>query len=153
MILYELKCQDGHGFEGWFRDGATYDSQAAAGEIACPVCGDTGIVKAPMAPRIAKRPVGDRTVEPRPDSAPSGPEASTVMVSGEIRARLEALRRHVEENCDSVGDAFAEEARRIHYGEVPHRDIYGEATEDEAAELAEEGVAFARIPWPVRTDS
>ncbi len=153
MILYELKCQDGHGFEAWFRDGATYDAQASAGEIACPVCGNTGIVKAPMAPRIAKRPIGDRAVEQRPDTAPSGPEASTMMVSGEIRARLEALRRHVEENCDSVGDDFAEEARRIHYGEVPHRDIYGEATEDEAAELADEGVAFARIPWPARTDS
>ena len=156
MILYELKCQDGHGFEAWFRDGATYDAQAAAGEIACPICGDTGIVKAPMAPRIAKQPIGDRAIEDRRDpaqSAQEAPQAPTMMVNGEIRARLEALRRHVEETCDSVGDDFAEEARRIHYGEVPHRDIYGEATEDEAAELAEEGVAFARIPWPIRTDS
>ena len=75
------------------------------------------------------------------------------MVSGEVRARLEALRRHVEETCDPVGDQFAEEARRIHYGEAPHRDIYGEATAEEASELAEEGVSFARIPWPNRTDS
>ena len=153
MILYELKCQDGHGFEAWFRDAATYDAQASAGEIACPVCGDTGIVKAPMAPRIAKRPTGDRAIEQRQNPADAARETATMVVNGEIRARLEALRRHVEENCDSVGDEFAEEARRIHYGEVPHRDIYGEATEDEAAELAEEGVAFARIPWPARTDS
>ena len=76
-----------------------------------------------------------------------------MLVSGEIRARLEALRRHVEESCDPVGDDFPEEARRIHYGEVPHRDIYGVATDDEAEELADEGVAFARVPWPTRTDS
>ena len=153
MILYELKCQDGHGFEAWFRDGATYDAQAAAGEIACPICGDTSVTKAPMAPRIAKRPVGDRVDMEPPQPARKSPDAQAMMVNGEIRARLEALRRHVEENCESVGDDFAEEARRIHYGEVPHRDIYGAATEEEAEELAEEGVAFARIPWPVRTDS
>ncbi len=150
MILFELKCGGGHGFEAWFRDGATYEAQAANAEIACPVCGDTHIVKAPMAPRIAKGPVGDRTAADRPDS--SG-RSTTVMVSGETRARLEALRRHIEETCDAVGPDFAEEARRIHYGEIPHRDIYGDATEDEAAELADEGVAFARIPWPPRTDS
>ncbi len=150
MILYELKCQDGHGFEAWFRDGAAYESQAAAGEIACPVCGDTRIGKAPMAPRIAKRPIGDRA-EPKPPG-PSE-DASSVVVNREMRAKLEAVRRHIEETCDPVGANFAEEARRIHYGEAPHRDIYGDATDDEAAELAEEGVAFSRIPWPVRTDS
>ena len=150
MILYELKCQDGHGFEAWFRDGATYDSQAAAGEIACPVCGDTRVAKAPMAPRIAKQPIGDRSA---PQQTPAPADSSSVMVNGEMRERLEALRRHIEENCDAVGSDFAEEARRIHYGEVPHRDIYGEATDDEAAELVEEGVTFSRIPWPARTDS
>lgn len=153
MILYELKCQDGHGFEAWFRDGATYDTQAAAGEIACPICGDRSVAKAPMAPRIAKRPVGDPVMAEQHKPARTAPEAPAMMVNGEIRARLEALRRHVEENCESVGEDFAEEARRIHYGEVPHRGIYGAATEEEAEELTEEGVAFARIPWPVRTDS
>ncbi len=153
MILYELKCQDGHGFEAWFRDGATYDAQAAAGEISCPICGGTGIVKAPMAPRIAKRPVGDRAAPPSPAPSDGAVEKPMMMVQGEIRAKLEALRRHVEATCDPVGDDFAEEARRIHYGEVPHRDIYGAATDDEAEELAEEGVAFARVPWPARTDS
>lgn len=153
MILYELKCQDGHGFEAWFRDGATYDAQASAGEIACPVCGDTGIVKAPMAPRIAKRPIGDQAAAQLAETPRNAADEPTMMVHGEIRARLEALRRHVEEHCDPVGEDFAEEARRIHYGEVPHRDIYGVATDDEAEELADEGVAFARVPWPARTDS
>ena len=151
MILYELKCQDGHGFEAWFRDGATYESQAAAGEIICPVCGDSRVSKAPMAPRIAKGPVGERAAPQQKTGAPA--DQASMMVNGEMRERLEALRRHIEENCDSVGPDFAEEARRIHYGEVPHRDIYGEATDDEAEDLAEEGVAFSRIPWPARTDS
>lgn len=153
MILFDLKCQDGHGFEAWFRDGATYDAQVAAGDIACPVCGDTGVVKAPMAPRISKGPRGDRA-EPaqlRPEGGSE--EARMPMVAGELKAQLEGLRRKIEENCDPVGDRFAEEARRIHYGEAPHRDIYGKATESEAAELAEEGVEFARVPWLNRTDS
>ena len=154
MILYELRCQEGHGFEAWFRDSAAYDAQSAQGAIACPVCGDTDVAKAPMAPRIARR--------PRSDSAPpSGQELTktdaggdqTLMMGGEAREKLEALRRHVEDNCESVGDRFAEEARRIHYGESPRRDIYGQATESEANELVEEGVEFSRIPWPTRTDS
>lgn len=153
MILFDLKCQDGHGFEAWFRDGATYDAQAAAGEIACPVCGDIRVVKAPMAPRIAKAPLGEPSGAGRSDSADTAAETRTVMADSGTRAHLEALRRHVEENCEAVGDEFAEQARRIHYGEAPRRDIYGEATDAEAAELAEEGVDFSQIPWPVRTDS
>lgn len=153
MILFDLKCQDGHGFEAWFRDGAAYDAQVAAGDIACPVCGDTRVTKAPMAPRISKGPLGDRAIPPQLRPEGSSAEARTPMVAGELKAELEGLRRKIEENCDPVGDKFAEEARRIHYGEAPHRDIYGQATEAEASELVEEGVEFARIPWPVRTDS
>lgn len=165
MILFDLKCQDGHGFEAWFRDGATYETQVAAGGIACPVCGDTRVAKAPMAPRISKRPLGDAGAPAQAksdsgsgDPSDSGPDsgpatARNPMIQGELRAQLEVLRRKIEENCDPVGDKFAEEARRIHYGEAPRRDIYGKATDAEAAELAEEGVEFAQIPWPVRTDS
>jgi len=165
MILFDLKCQDGHRFEAWFRDGATYETQVAAGDIACPVCGDIRVSKAPMAPRISKRPLGDAgaPVQGAPDGESGNPSdddldsrpaaARNPMIHGELRAQLEALRHKIEENCDPVGDKFAEEARRIHYGEVPRRDIYGKATDAEAAELAEEGVEFAQIPWPVRTDS
>ncbi len=129
MILYSLRCGKDHEFEGWFRDAAGYDAQAAAGEIECPACGDTGIAKAPMAPQI---------------SAPRHPaEPSPV----EIRRKLTAFRRHVEENCEHVGDRFAEEARKIHYGEIEKRDIYGAATDTEARELHDEGVPFGRIPW------
>lgn len=152
MILFELRCRDGHGFEAWFRDGSTYDAQAASGEIACPVCGDTRVSKAPMAPRIARGGRGDREVA-GPAAAEGSGEPKEVMVQGGLRPQLEALRRHVEQHCEPVGDNFAEEARRIHYGEAPRRDIYGRATEIEAAELVEEGVNVARIPWPARTDS
>ena len=130
MILYSLRCGKDHQFEGWFRDAAGYDSQAATGEIACPVCGDSDVAKAPMAPQISAA---------REPAAPH-PEV-------ELRRGLKCLRRYVEQNCDHVGDRFAEEARKIHYGEIEKRDIYGAATDDEARELKDEGVPFGRIPW------
>lgn len=138
MILFELRCGAGHGFEAWFRNGATYEGQAAAREIVCPICGDTCIEKAPMAPRIAKS---------------RGDEEAARQAKGEIMRQFAELRRRVEESCDYVGDRFAEEARRIHYGEIDQRAIYGEATEAETTELAEEGIAFSTIPWVPTTNS
>ncbi|MGE5504678.1 MAG: DUF1178 family protein [Actinomycetota bacterium] len=132
MILFELRCGNAHQFEAWFRDGATYDAQAAAGEIACPVCGDCKVEKAIMAPRLAKR---------------TGAALDVEAVAAEMKKTLRELRRNVEENCDYVGDRFAEEARRIHYGETQARGIYGEATEEQSRELEEEGVTVQRIPW------
>jgi hypothetical protein len=139
MILYTLRCEAGHGFEAWFRNSSTYDAQAAGAEIACPVCGDTRIGKAPMAPAVA-RGHGVRRAETHSNMA-------------EVRKVIEKLQRYVEENCDYVGDRFAEEARRIHYREAEHRDIYGEATSEEAESLRDEGIAVSRIPWLPRTDS
>lgn len=135
MILYELRCTDDHAFEAWFRDSATYDRQAAAGEISCPVCGDAEVAKAPMAPRIS-RTGGDAAAAP-----------------ARMRKMLTELRETVERSSDYVGDRFAEEARRIHYGETEHRNIYGEASDDEARELIDEGLKIGRIPWLPRTDS
>ena len=129
MIHFSLRCSEGHEFEGWFRDGATYEKQAKTGKVACPECGGTKIEKAPMAPRVAK-------------------SSSKAEISpAEMRKMLVALRKHVETNCDYVGPRFAEEARKIHYGEVEPKSIYGESTPEEAKELAEEGIAFGRIPW------
>lgn len=153
MILFDLKCPHDHGFEAWFRDGATYQAQVAAGAIACPVCGDTRIAKAPMAPRIAKHPLGEAAAAGRSDAGPVAADSRAMMVEEPLRAQLDAMRQHVEKNCEAVGDKFAEEARKIHYGEAPHRDIYGQATDAEAEELVEEGVEFARVPWPARSDS
>lgn len=130
MIVFELKCGEDHHFEAWFRDGKTFDAQAAAGEITCPQCGDRAIGKAPMAPRIAK----------------SRGDAATTLAT-EMRQALTDLRQQVESNCDYVGDSFPEEARKIHYGETQSRPIYGEATADDAKALQDEGVEVQRIPW------
>lgn len=132
MILFELRCDNDHRFEAWFRDGAAYDGQAAAGEIACPHCGVRGVAKAPMAPRLAKG---------------RGAALDAAEAVREARKLLGALRRSVEASCENVGERFPEEARKIHYGETASRPIYGDATAKEARELEEEGVAVRRIPW------
>lgn len=141
MILYQLKCAGGHQFEAWFRDAAAYDSQCAHGEIGCPFCGDTDVKKAPMAPRLAKR-----------GAKASAMEEKANEVALQIFQAADKLRRHIEEHCDDVGERFAEEARRIHYGEAEERGIYGTASDDEALELADEGIDFQRIRWVRRND-
>ncbi|MBE9554872.1 MAG: DUF1178 family protein [Proteobacteria bacterium] len=150
MILYNLCCSADHVFEAWFRDSAAFDEQAVAGEILCPVCGNASVAKAPMAPRIAK---GGDSGDDRGEESGPGPQTYTNTKATEMRRMLTELRRHVEDNSDYVGDSFAEEARKIHYGETEERNIYGEATEDQAEELTEEGVKVGRIPWLPRTDS
>ncbi len=139
MIKYELKCRKDHVFEAWFYDSATYDKQAAGGKVVCPVCNSRKVTKAPMAPRIA-RSKGER-------AADEAKQAAAAMKA------LAAIREHVEKNADYVGDQFAEEARKIHYGETDKRNIYGEASKDEAKELVEEGIDVAVIPWLPRGDA
>lgn len=141
MIRFALKCGQDHEFESWFKDNAAYDRQVAAGHVACPLCGDTSVAKAPMAPRIAK------------GRSDGGRDETLRALTGEMLGRAKALQEYVEANCEHVGDRFAEEARRIHYGETESREIYGNATDGEAKSLREEGVAFAQIPWLPRTDS
>jgi hypothetical protein len=142
MILYELKCGKDHRFEGWFRSGEAYEAQLAARELSCPMCGDRSIDKAIMAPRIGKA-----AQAAPPDPAPRKQPAAEMMTM------LRALRDKVEKECDYVGPAFAEEARRIHYGETEERAIYGEASDEDAESLREEGVPVSRIPWVPRHDA
>ena len=142
MILYQLKCSQDHEFEAWFKDASTYDVQCAGGEISCPYCGSNRVSKAPMAPRLAKR-------SAEPDSV----EARAKEVAEKIFQAADNLRKHVEESCDYVGEKFADEARKIHYGESDPRNIYGETSEDEAKALSDEGVGLTRIPWIDREDS
>lgn len=139
MIKYELKCRKDHVFEAWFYDSATYDKQAAGGKVVCPVCNSRKVTKAPMAPRIA-RSKGERAAD----------EAKQVAAAMKALAEL---RDHVEKNADYVGEQFAEEARKIHYGETDKRNIYGEASKEEAKELVEEGIDVAVIPWLPRSDA
>ena len=133
MILYTLRCSADHRFEAWFRDGATYDAQAKAGKIACPECGDDEIEKAPMAPSV-----GRSRGEPSP---------------AQIRRLLQQVRKHVESNCEHVGEKFAEEARKIHKGEAPARGIYGDATPEQHRDLIDEGIEVQRIPWVPPNDA
>jgi len=137
MILFGLKCGREHEFEGWFPSGEAYEAQLAARELSCPMCGDRRVEKAVMAPRIGKA-----------AEAPSKPTREAM----DMRKALVALREKVEANCDYVGPAFAEEARRIHYGEVEGRGIYGETSDNEARSLHDEGIPVAKIPWVPRHD-
>ncbi len=153
MIVYNLKCANEHVFEAWFRDSAAFDEQAAAKALACPTCGESKVEKALMAPRLGK---GART-EP---AAPAAPEpavghkaAMETQKAGETMKALAELRRKIEENFDHVGPGFAEEARKIHYGEVDPRNIYGETSDEQAEALREEGIEFGRIPWLRRHDT
>ena len=141
MILYRLRCSDGHEFEAWFKDAASFDEQSAAEAVSCPVCGDVKIVKAPMAPRLAKHHGEEKS-----------PGEKAREAAKQMFATMEAVRKHVEENCDYVGDKFAEEARKIHYQETDERAIYGEASDEEASELSEEGIAFQRVNWISKRD-
>lgn len=150
MILFQLRCAKAHEFEGWFRDGRNYECQRKGGKIACPVCNSRKIEKAPMAPRIAKG-AGVPVEKQAPVSAPA-PAKPTETPQMMAVKMLRELRAKVEENCDYVGPAFAEEARRIHYGETEPRGIYGETSDQEAEALDEEGIEFAKIPWVPRHD-
>ncbi len=153
MILYSLCCSKDHGFEAWFRNSDAFDKQAKKGVVSCPVCGDTKVRKAIMAPRIAKGAArkGEAPPSPKPAAAPPAVPGNHVMAP-QLREMLTELRQQVEANCDYVGDQFAEEARKIHYGETEERGIYGEATDAEAEALQEEGIEVGRIPWLPRTN-
>lgn len=130
MIVYALRCADGHDFEAWFRDSNAFEEQSAQGKLVCPVCDVRLVSKAPMAPALK----GTTT----PVSA--GDEMR------KVRRFMTGLRKYVEENADYVGPRFPEEARKIHYGETEQRHIYGEASLKDARELLEEGVDVAPLP-------
>ena len=138
MILYELKCPAEHFFEGWFRSSDGYDEQRAAGEIACPICGTHEIEKAMMAPRLGR---SDKNLPATPEKAAKLPSPM------EQLQLLRGLRKAIETGCENVGDRFAEEARKIHYGEADARGIYGNTSSEEAEKLSDEGIDFAQVPW------
>lgn len=140
MIVYDLTCAAGHVFEGWFKDSAAFDRQSAARAVPCPDCGGVEVSRGPQAPNIASGVSRDKAVK-------------AAEARGERRAALKALRHTVESHADYVGAEFAEEARKIHHGEVGPRPIYGEATADEVKALDEEGIAVAQIPWIEREDA
>jgi len=151
MIRYALVCAKGHSFESWFQNSAAYDKQAKRELVSCPVCGTAKVEKEIMSPRLAGARKRDRA--PAPANAktnePGSEKTPVAMVSPqerELRKKLKELREHLTKNADYVGPKFPEEARKMHYGEIDHRSIYGEASPDEARNLHEEGVEFHPLP-------
>ncbi|MCA0434847.1 MAG: DUF1178 family protein [Proteobacteria bacterium] len=141
MIRYDLVCDKGHEFDGWFSNSEAFDKQAKRGFVECTVCGSARVQKQLMRPSIGAK--SNRKVE-----APA-----QKMVAGEADPRLQAMmqivrdyRKHVETTAENVGDRFADEARKIHYGESEERGIYGNATGNEARDLIEEGIAIHPLP-------
>jgi len=151
MIVFDVSCSNEHVFEGWFRDSDSFGEQVEAGAVTCPVCGDTKVRKALMAPNVAGTRKGrDEAAAPGAQNVAMGAPDDRLV---DFIEALHEFRKHVEQNSDYVGDTFPGEARKIHYGETEARSIYGEATPEEAKELQEEGVDFHRIPWTVKTDA
>jgi len=153
MIRYALACDEGHAFESWFANSATYDRQVKRGLVSCPVCNSTKVEKAIMAPRLSatarKQRAPVEASAPAAEVAAPVPAAPVAMISPqeqEFRSKLKELHDHLTKNADNVGAKFPEEARKMHYGETEHRSIYGVASPEEAKELSEEGVEFHPLP-------
>ncbi|MGH1331488.1 MAG: DUF1178 family protein [Paracoccaceae bacterium] len=173
MIRYRLKCPEEHGFDSWFKSSDAFESLRAGGHLSCPICGDTRITKAIMAPPIHSKsdslplpPSTRNSDEPAPASAaqssasnsapspstgadPKAPPRQTLLTSpsDRVATAMEHLKREIEANSDYVGADFAREARAMHDGETPERAIHGEAGPEEARALIEEGVPVLPLPF------
>ncbi|NGM46490.1 DUF1178 family protein [Rhodobacter sp. SGA-6-6] len=141
MIRYSLHCGKGHGFDSWFQNADAFDALARAGQLACPVCGDTAVEKGLMAPSVTPA----RKAEAA-QAVAAGKPGLTAPAS-ELEEALAEIRRRVEANSEYVGMNFVAEARAMHEGEAPERSIYGEARPEEARKLLEEGVPVAPLPF------
>ena len=157
MIHYNLRCKKGHAFESWFQSSSAYEQQERRKLVNCPVCGSTDVERAIMAPQIVSKKGRDsapaRSLPGRQAPAPGGrsnrASASTPLLMAqerELRAKLKELRDHIVKNADNVGERFPNEARKMHYGDIEHRPIYGEASPDEARALIDEGVEVMPVP-------
>ncbi|MFW8634523.1 DUF1178 family protein [Cribrihabitans pelagius] len=170
MIHYSLRCAEGHSFDSWFQSAAAFDKLAAAGLVACAVCGSGQVEKALMAPRVrparsaaaagpgevAAKAQQGQAADHAPQQPPAGqpPRGSEApgrgllsRPTGALETAIAELRRKVEANSDYVGKDFASEARAMHLGEAPERAIHGEARPDEARALIEEGVPVLPLPF------
>ena len=152
MIRYTLRCEREHTFESWFQDSSAYDSQVKRKLVSCPVCESVKIDKAIMAPRIVGKKDRERA---EPVAAPAAPTETPVAAGStpllmaqerELRAKIKELRDHIVKNADNVGEKFPNEARKMHYGDIEHRPIYGEASPEEARSLIDEGVEVSPLP-------
>jgi hypothetical protein len=164
MIRYNLVCAQGHEFESWFANSATYDKQARRGLLECPNCGSSKVEKALMTPRLACTRKSDAVIPAPPEAGavsetvaapeptattapePAAPLAVLSAQEREVRSKLKELRDHLVANSENVGQRFPEEARKMHYGEKKQRPIYGTASPDDTKALHDEGIKFAPLP-------
>jgi hypothetical protein len=151
MIRYHLRCERGHAFESWFQSSAAYEVQEKRKLVSCPACGSAKVERAIMAPQIVSKKSRVNTA-PAPAPAAStevaAPASTPLMMAQdrELRTKLKELRDHIVKNADNVGERFPNEARKMHYGDIEHRPIYGEASPEEARSLIEEGVEVSPLP-------
>ncbi|MBV7267018.1 DUF1178 family protein [Erythrobacter ani] len=151
MIVYDLHCDLGHRFEGWFGSSSDYEDQQASGLVNCPECGSETIGKAPMAPAVPAK-SNARPVEQLPVRQGEPKPVSNSPMPAEVKKAMEVLAKAQEKalkNSTFVGEKFAEQSREMHYGERDETPIHGQATLEEAKALAEEGVPVAPLPFPV----
>jgi hypothetical protein len=146
VIRYALTCDNHHAFESWFKSSTAYDEQLARSLLVCPVCGSSKVEKAMMAPTVA-RPQRRQPAARPPAVEDKSPVALLSEHERELRGKLKELRDQLIKNADYVGPKFAAEARKMHYGEIEHRSIYGEASAEEAASLLDDGIEFHPLPY------
>lgn len=135
MIHYNLACDEGHDFEGWFSSSDDFDRQVERRLVACPSCGSVSVSKKLMAPAVSTA----RKKEARRELVMDQAQKEAV-------AKLKELVKSIRENAEDVGERFPDEARKIHYGEADQRGLIGKATAEEAVALLEEGIAVAPLP-------
>ncbi|MGH6642551.1 MAG: DUF1178 family protein [Bradyrhizobium sp.] len=151
MIRYSLRCERGHAFESWFQSSSAYESQEKRKLVSCPSCGSVKVERGIMAPRIVSK-KGRENPAPAPAEVAATEVAATestpllMAQEVELRAKIKELRDHITRNADNVGERFPNEARKMHYGDIEHRPIYGEASPDEARALIDEGVEVSPLP-------
>ena len=149
MIVFDLSCDSGHRFEGWFASSGDFTTQRERGLLTCPECGSEDIIKAPMAPAVPAK--GNRRVNlPAPQDA-AKPVSNAAMAPEVVKAMKALAKAQAKalENSTWVGNKFAEKSRAMHYGEADVAIIHGQATLKEAKELSDEGIAVAPLPFPV----
>ena len=160
MISFTLKCSHGHEFEAWFGSSADFDDQQERGLVRCPFCEDTSVSKALMTPQLPRKdnqksaPAVHQQLQQMPSPAtsqhtltPQGPAAVNPEDVAALYSRMREMQNKIVAEYDDVGNRFAEEARKIHYGETEERGIYGQASKEEAEALAEEGIDALAMPW------
>ena len=143
MILFDLKCENNHTFEGWFASNSNYEEQLKKKMIVCPYCNSTKIKKSLMAPNINTKSISKNNIK----------NNKKAIAQKNLENQIKKFRKYIEKNTDNVGKNFAEEARKIYYGETKSRPIRGESTEKETKELIEEGIPFSKLPWQTKEDA